>query len=167
MQLLRRFLALQALMLWQGGFLFYAAVVVPTGTELLGSFDQGRVTRQVTDAMNVLGAAALLVLAWDQVAEPNSRRGRWVTWSVLAGGLMALAILHPRIERYVDFATDGRVNDYASFYFWHQVYLYVATIQWVAGLGYVVLMLRAWSANPQAANSVQPSRRRASSPAQS
>ena len=46
-------------MLWQGGFLFYAAVVVPTGTEVLGSFEQGRVTRHVTDWLNGIGAVTL------------------------------------------------------------------------------------------------------------
>jgi hypothetical protein len=154
MQLIRRFLVVQALMFWQGGFLFYAAVVVPTGTDVLGSFDQGRVTRHVTDAMNVIGAAALIVLAWDQWAnrEPRwCRRARWVAWALLAAGLVALAVLHPMIESFVDFEADGRVNDYRSFYFWHRVYLYVAAAQWVAGLAYVGLMLRAWVAKPQGA----------------
>ena len=68
MSLVRRFLVIQALLLWQGGFLFYAAVVVPTGTEVLGSFEQGRVTRHVTNSMNVIGAVTLIILAWDQLA---------------------------------------------------------------------------------------------------
>jgi hypothetical protein len=159
MPLLRRFLVIQALMLWQGGFLFYAAVVVPTGTDVLGPFDQGRVTRHVTDAMNVIGAATLLVLAWDQLANTGPRqcvRARWALWAVLAGGLIALAVLHARIEGYVDFGAGGRVTDYPPFYFWHRVYLYVATAQWVAGLAYVPLMLRTWSAKRQVASSAQP-----------
>ena len=41
--------------------------------------------------------------------------------------------------------------DYRAFYFWHRVYLYVTTAQWMAALAYVVLMLRAWRATPQAA----------------
>ena len=54
MTILRRFFVLQSLMLWQGGFLFYAAVVVPIGTDVLGgSFEQGRITRFVTEQMNV------------------------------------------------------------------------------------------------------------------
>jgi len=154
MQLFRRFLVVQALMLWQGGFLFYAAVVVPTGTDVLGSFEQGRVTRQVTDVMNGIAFAAVMVLAWDQWANPEARRcrlGRWVLWAALATGLVALAVLHPVIEHLVDFGADGRVKDYRRFYFWHRVYLYVAAAQWVAGLAYVGLMLRAWGAKPQAA----------------
>jgi hypothetical protein len=153
MQLFRRFLVLQALMFWQGGFLFYSAVVIHVGTDVLGPFDQGRVTRHVTDWMNVIGAAALAVLAWDQFANPEARwcrRARWAAWAVLAAGLAALAVLHPKIEGLVDFGPDGRVKDYQAFYLRHRVYLYAATVQWVAGLAYVVLMLRAWGPRPQA-----------------
>ena len=54
---LRRFLVLQSLLLWQGGFLFYAAFVVPAGTEVLGSSAaQGVITTRVVDALNVCGA---------------------------------------------------------------------------------------------------------------
>ena len=46
---LRRFLVVQALLLWQGGFLFYAAFVVPAGTEVLGSAAaQGAITVRAT-----------------------------------------------------------------------------------------------------------------------
>jgi hypothetical protein len=155
MPLLRRFLVLQALLLWQAGFLFYAAVVVPTGTEVLGAFAQGRVTREVTVALNLIGAVALALLAWDQWAESRHRRGRWGLWIVLAVTLVGLLILHPMIESRVDFAADGRVNDYPGFYLWHRVYLIVSTIQWAAGLGYTALMLRAWTAR-SATNSGPP-----------
>jgi hypothetical protein len=32
----------------------------------------------------------------------------------------------------------------------------VSTLQWVAGLGYIAVMLLAWSAKPPAANSAPP-----------
>jgi hypothetical protein len=156
MALFRRFLVLQALLLWQGGFLFYAAVVVPIGTDTLGAFVQGRVTRHVTDALNAIALVALVVLAWDQVANGDPRglrRARWVFWAILAAGLAAVAAIHGVIERHVEFAADGRVTDYPAFYFWHRVYLCVSTAQWIAGLGYTIVLLKAWSANPQAANS--------------
>jgi hypothetical protein len=145
MQTFRRFLVVQALMLWQGGFLFYAAVVVPTGTRVHGSWAQGQVTRHVTDWMNVFGAVALVVLAWDQFSGRGLRRARWALWAVMAAGLIGLTILHPAIEGYVEFGVEGRVVDYPAFYLWHRVYLYAATVQWVAGLAYVAVTLRAWS----------------------
>jgi hypothetical protein len=150
MQTLRRFLVIQALMLWQGGFLFYAAVVVPTGTDVLGSFEQGRVTRHVTDSMNVIGAVALAILAWDQVCSPTLRRTRWAMWATLAVGLVMLALLHPRIESYVDFSAAGGISDYPAFYFWHRVYLYVTSTQWFISLAYVAATLGSWAAKPRA-----------------
>lgn len=143
MSTLRRFLVIQALLFWQGGFLFYAAVVVPIGTRVHGSIGQGTVTRHVTDWMNVIGAVAVANLAWDQWANGDPRgcrRARWGLWFVLAAGLVALALIHLRIEPYID-----STMDYATFYAWHRAYLYVASAQWVASLGYVVVMLRAWA----------------------
>jgi hypothetical protein len=151
MQLFRRFLVVQALMLWQGGFLFYAAIVVPTGTDVLGSFEQGRVTRHVTDTMNAIGAIAVAILAWDQLNSLAWRRTRWGLWTIFAIGVAMLFWLHPRIENYIDFSANGRIDDYQAFYFWHRVYLYVASAQWLAGLAYVAVTLRAWSAKPRAA----------------
>ena len=148
MSTLRRFLVIQALMLWQGGFLFYAAVVVPTGTEVFNSFGQGIVTRHVTDWLNGIGAVAVAVLAWDQWANGDSRRQarvRWGLWAVLAGSLAGLALVHRRLEPYVDSTMEVR-----EFYAWHRVYLIAAAAQWVAGLAYVAVMLRAW-ARPRAA----------------
>jgi hypothetical protein len=149
MTTLRRFLVIQALMIWQGGFFFYAAVVVPAGTAVHGAFGQGMVTRHVTDQMNVVGVIAVLIFAWDQLANRESRGlrwARWLMWGLMASGLIALALLHPRIEPFID-----TTMEYRDFYFWHRVYLYVATVQWVASLVYVVATLRAWRATPQAA----------------
>lgn len=149
MTLLRRFLVVQALLVWQGGFFFYAAVVVPLGTDLHGSFKQGQLTRHVTDGMNAIGIITVAILAWDQWANGESRRcriARWGLWAVLAGGLPVLAYLHGRIEPFID-----STMDYPDFYLWHRVYLYVATAQWVASLAYVVAMLRAWGPKPEAA----------------
>src|SRR5579871_1207813 len=67
--LVRRYLVLTALMFWQGGFTFYAAVVVPIGTaQLGGATEQGFITRHVAWYLNVAGAVALVILAWDAAA---------------------------------------------------------------------------------------------------
>jgi hypothetical protein len=147
MPIVRRFLVLQALMLWQGGSLFYAAVVVPTGTEVLGSFQQGSVTRHVTDAMNLIGVVCLLILAWDQLQSlPTFRRTRWTLWSCQAVMLAGLFWLHGKVERLVDFSANGHIADYPVFYLWHRVYLYATTAQWLIGLVNVMVMLRVWNA---------------------
>ncbi|MBO0696839.1 MAG: hypothetical protein J2P46_00455 [Zavarzinella sp.] len=148
MQLFRRFLVFQALLLWQGGFLFYSAVVISVGTDVVGSWTQGLITRHVTDWMNGIGAVAVLILAWDQISsrDTSGRRLRWWLWAVLAASLVGLIALHPVIERWIDGTRGGSEDWYAAFYFWHRVYLYVATVQWFAGLAYVAATLRAWSA---------------------
>ena len=146
MSTLRRFLVIQALLVWQGGFFFYAAVVVPIGTDVHGPLGQGMVTRHVTDWMNLIGAAAVLMLAWDQWANGDPRllrRVRWGLWAVLVGSLTGLALVHPRVTEYVEFTAD-----YRTFYLWHRVYLCVSAAQWVAGVVYVVVMLRAWQQRP-------------------
>ena len=71
---LRRYLVLLALSFWQGGFTFYAAVVVPVGQEVFGHLRQGFITRQVTVYLNLAGAVALLVLVWDLVAARDPSR---------------------------------------------------------------------------------------------
>src|SRR5438876_5279219 len=102
--LVRRFLVLAALMFWQGGFTFYAAVVVPVGQEELGShLQQGFITRQVTNYLNLSGAIALLVLAWDVAAanDPSRprRTARWATWTGMVLILFALAWLHQHLDQ--------------------------------------------------------------------
>src|SRR5258708_4080527 len=92
MVLFRRFLVIAALMFWQGGFFFYASVVVPVGTDVFdhyyrspsgdgpsGKRQQGRITRTVARWINVSGAIALLPIGWDVFAgaDPNRRRRRW------------------------------------------------------------------------------------------
>jgi len=150
MSLFRRFLVIQALLFWQGGFLFYAAVVIPVGTRVLGSWAQGTVTRHVTDWMNLIGAIALAVLAWDQLADASKsgRKLRWGLWVVMAVGLVALTLLHVTLAAYVDGTADG--SSFADFYLRHRIYLSVASIQWAASLGYVATTLRAWTAKPHA-----------------
>lgn len=151
MTLLRRFLVIQLLMLWQGGFLFYAVFVVPVGTEVLGSsLAQGRITRVVAASMNVIGVIALFVFAWELLQGSATRRAirywLWGSWGVLAAGLIALFLLYPRLHDLVDF--DGsRHLDRDRFYWFHRVYLCISAAQWVASVVFVVVLLQAWRAD--------------------
>jgi hypothetical protein len=72
-------------------------------------------------------------------------RARWGLWAALVGSLAGLALVHLRLEPFVDSAME-----YREFYAWHRVYLIAAGVQWAAGLAYVAVMLRAW-ARPRAA----------------
>ena len=126
---LYRWVALAALALWIGGTTFYALVVVPTGTWLFGSVEQGLLTEQVTRQLNAIGLVCLLVLL------PAAWRSRLLaaSWVVLALALAALFGLHPQIAATIDRA-HREVSDHARFYFWHRAYLLTTTVQWLAGL---------------------------------
>ena len=147
MELLRRVLVLAALLFWQGGFTFYAAVVVPVGRDVLGSHRaQGFVTRRVTNYLNLAGAAALPLLAWDVAAaadRPGRRRLRWACWAGMAAALAVLAWLHARLDALLDPDAFG-ILDPGGFYPAHRWYLHVSTAQWACALAYGVLSLGAW-----------------------
>jgi hypothetical protein len=148
---LRRFLLLIAFAFWQGGFTFYAAVVVPVATEALGSAkEQGFITRRVARYINLAGAAALALFVWDMAAARDParwrRRLRWLAWLVMAGCLALLVWLHPRLdERMVGAEVDTyRIVDRRSFRQEHRWYLWISTAQWGSGIVYLVLTIQGW-----------------------
>jgi hypothetical protein len=149
MRTLRRYLAVAALCFWQGGFTFYASVVVPVGQDVFGHLAQGFVTRRVTFFLNLSGAVALVALAWDLFVngDPSRyrRRVRLGLWLVLLGTLAALFGLHPQLDRLLD-PKDLLVTDYAAFSPRHRLYLWISTVQWGAALAYIALTLRSWQA---------------------
>ena len=152
---LRRFFVVIALMFWQGGFTFYASVVVPIGQKELGHFGQGLITRHVTHYLNLAGAAALLLLAWD-IVEARDRSGwrsscRWFTWAGMLGTLGALVWLHPHLDRLLNIDAaefiDGGARAFRSR---HRLYLWLSSIQWAFSVGYVALALQTWQAEDRA-----------------
>jgi hypothetical protein len=151
MLLVRRLAVLVALMFWQGGFTFYAAVVVPVGTEVLGNSPrrQGFITRRVTHYLNLTAAAALLPLAWDALAarDParHRRRLRALLWLGMLLAQAVLFYLHPQMDRYLR-VKGGIVLDPEAFRPLHRTYLWVSTAQWACAVGFTVLTVLAWRA---------------------
>lgn len=147
--LLRRFLTLAALMVWQGGFIFYTAVVVPIGTDFLGGAErQGFITRQVTDVINRFGAFSLALIAWDLAASRDPRRSRFflrvVLFALMVVAAGALFDLHHRLESYLDIENEV-VLDRHAFRPLHRIYLWVSSAQWACAVAYLALTLAAWS----------------------
>jgi hypothetical protein len=151
MALARQFLVMVSLMFWQGGFTFYAAVVVPIGRSEFGDSVQGLVTRRVTDYLNLSGGVALAILAWDVAAAADSaarrRMARWLCWAGMAATLVALVWLHPRLEVLM----DAEKYDRFAFRPLHRLYLWVCTVQWGFAIVFTGLTLWAWKAGPRAA----------------
>jgi hypothetical protein len=147
MILLRRFLVLSALFFWQGGFTFYAAVVVPVGQQVFGHLRQGFITRQVTVYLNLAGTIALLILLWDVLAARDAARWRrtllWAMWAGMMLTLLGLFWLHPRMDELL--VPKGRIiNDYDVFRARHRLYLWISTVQWGCALVYLFVDLLAW-----------------------
>ena len=157
----RRFLVVQALMLWQGGFLFYAAVVVPAGTAALGtSAAQGVITARVTDSLNYVGLAGLAVVAWDLAVtrDPSARRtaARWWCWTVALTGQYLQFVCHELLDSFMD-PSRSYVVIHPPFRPVHRIYLWASTVQWAACLGLVWFTLRAWAAaTPRSASAPDP-----------
>ncbi|MFO0800513.1 MAG: hypothetical protein U0804_23850 [Gemmataceae bacterium] len=150
MTVLRRLLLLLALMVWQGGFMFYGAVVVPVGSELLGHRVQGFVTQSVTNYLNVAGAVALAVCGWDVAAGgAGGRRRRWVGWAVLVVLLGVLAWLHPRLDELL-VVDEFRITDQPAYRRLHQWYLVLSTVQWAGAVVLAAWSLQAWRAEDAA-----------------
>jgi len=142
--LLRRFLVLFTFLFWQGGFLFYSAVVVPVGQSVLAPpARQSQITMPVTRYLNLIGGITLLMLALDVLrTRDDSRRKtwRWLCWLLMAAGLAALLWLHPRLVEFMDH------HDHPSFYPLHRAYLLTSTVQWLAAMAFLLLTLQAWRA---------------------
>lgn len=138
MSSLRRFVVLLCLSFSFGGFLFYAGVVVPLASEVVGSTTQGFVTRKVTAVLNVSVAITLLATLGELWAT-RRLRGRGLNRSL--GGVFTVAVLccvtlfmlHPRLDRLLD-PSELAVSDAISFYSLHRVYLWVSTVQWLCSL---------------------------------
>ena len=153
----RRFLVIQILMLWQGGFLFYTAFVVPTGGEVLGSAAaQGAITARVTVVLNLLGIAGIGLLAWDLSAtrdsSPRRTTARWWCWTALLVCQYVLLVLHGILVSLMD-PGPMHVMIRPPFYPLHRLYLWASTAQWFAGVLLVWWTLRAWAHEP-AANAI-------------
>lgn len=135
---IRRFLLF---FLWSftfGGFLFYAGIVVPLGSSVVGVTTQGFVTRLVTDVLNASTAVTLLVLLWEAYAG-RSRRGPMVNRILLVMTVVitvcciCLSTLHARLDALLD-PTELAVNDSEHFYGLHRIYLWISTMQWLCSL---------------------------------
>jgi len=123
--------------------------VVPIGGSVLGSeFEQGLITRHVTDYLNAAGAVALVLWAWELAVERGGRAtlrpARWPLWVFLAAALAALVWLHLRMDAHFD-PDEPLVHNRPAFRTLHRIYLIVSTAQWAASMLLLAWTLQAWS----------------------
>ncbi|MDB5335588.1 MAG: hypothetical protein JWN70_1207 [Planctomycetaceae bacterium] len=114
---------------WWGGLTFYAVVVVPIGTEVLGSVEQGFVTQQVThwhNALTGLMSLTLLVRAY-----LDRSRTLWIIAATLTAISIALVIWHARLTGMMNFEHQTVPG---GFYGEHAVYLWMTAAEWFLGM---------------------------------
>lgn len=148
MSLVRRFSLLIAIMFWQGGFTFYGAIVVPVGSDVLGSHQaQGFVTRSVTNYLNLAGIVVLGLWLWDMMSARDTavtrRRLRWGLWLVLLVTLGLLGWFHILMDQCLDLEAQ-QILDKVRLRYLHVWYLNISTIQWAASLVLIALTLLTW-----------------------
>lgn len=148
---LRRYLCLCALFFWQGGFTFYAAVVIPIAGVVLepNLHLRARITDAATNVLNLAGVFTVLLLLWDVAASADLSRQRFRfragLWTILFLTLAALFPLHYWLE-VLDPPGGTGPADKATFYRAHQIYLWISMAQWLAALIYLGATVRAWRA---------------------
>jgi len=134
-------------MFWQGGFTFYAAVVVPIGAEVLGGkAEQARITRQVAPWINWSGAVALAIFAVETLLSRSNRalnRGRWLTWLGMAVCLAALFAMYPHMDQMFH-GEEAYLDSRSAFRPWHRAYLWILSVQWGFAILFAVLTLAVW-----------------------
>ena len=130
-----------AVSLWFGGLTFYALVVVPAGTDVVGSTTQGFITQRVTLRLNVVGAVSLACMLLSTV--PARRKSLWIAWGLMAGAQAALFVIHAQLAAMLESETRS-VPDPANFYSLHRVYLLTSAVQWFACLWHVCGTIGLW-----------------------
>ena len=127
-------LSLLLLALWFGGFTFYAAIVVPVGTELIGTSEQGIITQTVTHWLNGIGGLSLIGLFYLAfIAYPH--KGLKTCWVLLSLSWIGLLLVHPLLDAMIEPGSYA-LEDPSSFYTWHRFYLWIHTVQWIASIGF-------------------------------
>ncbi|MEJ7593260.1 MAG: hypothetical protein WKF77_17080 [Planctomycetaceae bacterium] len=114
---------------WWGGLCFYAIVVIPIGTEVVGTVEQGFVTQQVTQWHNGLSIVFLICLGIE--AYLRSSRTLWATGAALLVINIGLVAWHYRLTTMMDFQ-DQTVP--SNFYSEHAVYLWITASEFFIGL---------------------------------
>lgn len=144
-----RFIVVLALAGWWGALTFYGMVVVPEGTEQLGSQIQGLVTQQVTRTLNLVADVVIGLLFFE--LRRSGKRSTWAAWIVFSVCQVVLYGVHAWLSALLQPAM-GQSVDWSWFYDVHRIYLIATALQW--GLGLFLL----WGIASNAAEHTNPMR---------
>ena len=114
---------------WWGGLCFYALVVIPIATEIVGSVEQGFITQRVTQWHNALSGLFLLCVLTE--AFRTRRTALWAFAASLSIIDIGLAVWHSRLTDMMDFQHRTVSSD---FYTEHATYLWITAVEWALGI---------------------------------
>lgn len=131
-----RLVGLVGLSVWLGGFAFYGGVVVPVLHEEIGSIRGGSVTQRVTDRLNAIGVATVVVW-WVRagVERRSTTRTGLALLAATSAILVGLIALHLMMDARLE--EEGGLR---RFYPLHRAYLIASTMQWFVNVGLLALV---------------------------
>ena len=149
MQTIHRTIVIACFAMWFGGFGFYVSIVVPIGTDVLGSArHQGMITQLVTQWINIFSAIAFvamtleLLLNWKRLSR-NLRYSQLGLVLFMIAALVGLVALHPLLDAMIN-REDQTISDEGKFYQLHRAYLWLSTVQWIAAWLWLIVLLSGW-----------------------
>jgi len=125
---------------WWGGIFFYASVVVPIGTEAIGSMEQGFITQKVSRIHNGLSVAFLACLGIESIRLQSISVG--VLTATLAANILFLTLWHAHLTSSMNFAEHSVRS---TFYQHHAVYLWLVAVEWIQGMVISAMLFRSVS----------------------
>ena len=133
---LQQYVTLLAVVLWLGGFTFYAACVVRVASRVLGGTEQGYVTQHVMSMLQWIAVVMLGFILFDIIlyAKTNLKMVtllRAVAWLTMAITTGVLFLVHAQMSNLMDSETLS-MPDFERFSPLHQRYQFVATVYWCA-----------------------------------
>ena len=111
-------------------------MVVPIGTEQIGSVEQGFITQKVTLWHNVITILFILAISIDAFC--RKKRASWIVVVLLSTITVALLIAHSMLSSQMNFEEKSVPN---HFYSQHAIYLWITAAEWFVGMS-VPLFLR-------------------------
>lgn len=130
---------------WWGGLTLYAAIVVPIGTQSVGSIEQGFITQRVTGWLNAIGIIMVLSMGLFSLRSYRNRRGLFAMATLEGILLVALMQYRVRLTNQMDYVARDVAD---GFYHQHAIYLWLTTLQWLLGLAIPIFILKAGMSVP-------------------
>ena len=142
---LQQYIAVAAIVVWLGGFSFYAVHVLRVGGHIVGHLEQGYVTQKVTDTLNIIATVMLICVAVDiavhlrYIAKPVLAI-RGLGFVVMLASLCLLFVIHNQLDALLDLETF-RKPKYGEFHPHHQNYQMTMTFFWCGCVAELAFML--------------------------